>query len=327
MVTLVAMLGRLYKLPRKAPIPGTLDGVAVLENQATGERHALSPRHLLGRAPACQLRVDEPRVSAFHAELFWDGRQWVVHDLGSRNGTAIGVRSILAGESVSLAMGDQLILAGRARFRLVDDSAPHLIAMTPSGEVRVANDELLSLPTDDEPELTIYRDLDDCWMVESSSGTTPAVEGETLFAGGRPWRLMLPTSLPETREMANDLRLHGVDFRFRVSRDGEHVELCLLEAGREIPVETRAHLALLLVLARMRLDDAAALPESERGWVHRDDLPKLLAVEPHLPNLWIHRARKQFAALGVRDAAMLIERRANATQLRIGARRLEVISI
>jgi hypothetical protein len=312
-------------LPRAAPNESRLMRVAMLENQSTGERHWLSPRHLLGRAPACQLRVDEPRVSGFHAELIWDGRGWLIQDLGSRNGTKIGARPLVAGEQVMLERGAELTLAGRAHFRLVDDSPPHLIATTPSGEVRVANDELLSLPTDDDPELTIYRDLDDRWMVESRTGVVPAIEGETLFAGGRPWRLMLPTSLPQTRELANDLRLHGVDFRFRVSRDGEHVELSLLEAGREVPVETRAHLALLLVLARVRLEDADLLPESERGWVHRDELPKLLAVEPHMPNLWIHRARRQLAALGVRDAAMLIERRANATQLRIGVRRLEIV--
>lgn len=321
------MLGKLDIPPHVAPIGSKLASVAMLENQATGERHWLSPRHLLGRAPACQLRVDEPRVSAFHAELIWDGRGWLVQDLGSRNGTVIGARTIVAGEQVALERGVELMLGGRARFRLIDDSAPHLIATTPAGEVRVASDELLSLPTDDEPELTIYRDLDDRWMVESSNGVAvPAIEGETIFAGGRPWRLMLPTSLPETRELANDLRVHGVDFRFRVSRDGEHVELSLFESGREIIVETRAHLALLLELARVRLEDAASLPESERGWVHRDDLPKLLAVEPHMPNLWIHRARRQLAALGVRDAAMLIERRANATQLRIGVRRLEIIN-
>jgi hypothetical protein len=320
------MLGTLEILPHAAPIRGRLAGVAMLENEATGERHWLSPRHLLGRASACQLRIDEPRVSAFHAELIWDGRGWLVQDLGSRNGTVIGARPVIAGEQVALERGAELMLAGRARYRLIDDSPPHLIATTPAGEVRVAKDELLSLPNDDEPELTIYRDLDDRWMVESSNGVVPAVEGETLFAGGQPWRLLLPTSLPATRELANDLRLQSVDFRFRVSRDGEHVELSLRESGREIVVETRAHLALLLVLARVRLEDAALLPESERGWVHRDDLPKLLAVESHMPNLWIHRARRQLAALGVRDAAMLIERRANATQLRIGVRRLEILN-
>lgn len=298
--------------------------MAVLENQATGERHWLSPRHLLGRAPACQLRVDEARISAFHAELIWDGRRWLVQDLGSRNGTAVGIVSLAAGEQATLECGAELVLAGRARFRLIDASAPHLIATTPAGEVRLASDELLSLPTDEDPELTIYRDIDDRWMVESSTGVAPASEGETLFAGGKPWRLTLPTSVPETRDLDNDLRLHGLVFRFRVSRDGEHVDLALVDAKREIAVEARAHLALLLQLARVRLDDAE-LPESERGWVYRDELPKMLAVEPHMPNLWIHRARKQLAALGVRDAATVIERRANATQLRIGVRRLEII--
>lgn len=319
------MMGLFRKLPHAAPIEGTLAGVAVLENQATGERHWLSPRHLLGRAAVCHLRVDEPRVSAFHAEVIWDGRQWLVQDLGSRNGTVIGARTVVAGESVALERGALLTLAGRAHFRLIDDSAPHLIATTPAGEVRVATDDLLLLPNDDDPELTVYRDVDERWMVESRAGTTPVVEGETLFAGGRPWRLMLPTTLADTREPASELRLHGMHFRFKMSRDGEHVELTLLESGREIVVEARAHLALLLVLARMRLKDATGLPESERGWVHRDELPKLLAVEPHLPNLWIHRARKQFAALGIRDAALLIERRASATQLRIGAGRLEIL--
>src|SRR5689334_2726205 len=129
------MLDSVDKWPRAAPIEGTIVGVAMLENQTTGERHWLSPRHLLGRAPACQLRVDEPRVSAFHAELIWDGRHWMVQDLGSRNGTLIEDRKLDVGETVPLEKGALLILAGRARFRLIDDSPPHLIATTPDGEV------------------------------------------------------------------------------------------------------------------------------------------------------------------------------------------------
>jgi hypothetical protein len=307
----------------RRPKGGSFVLVAALEDLSTGERHWLSARHLLGRAPACQLRVDEPRVSGFHAELRWDGRRWTVQDLGSRNGTLVGNHTLAAGEQVELHRGTELILAGRRSFRLIDDSAPHLIATAADGEVRIAEDELLSLPSDDAPELTIYRDLDGSWVVESSAGTSPAHEGETLFAGVRPWRLTLPTTLPETRELDNELRLHALCFRFFVSRDQEHVELAVEHRGGRIEIEARAHLSLLLLLARTRLDDVA-LPESERGWVHRDDLPKMLGVEPHMPNLWIHRARKQLAGHGVRDAATLIERRANATQLRLGVRRIEI---
>lgn len=305
---------------------GSVALVALLEDQATGERYWLSARHLLGRAPACQLRVDEPRVSSFHAELSWDGRRWMVQDLGSRNGTVVGTQALAAGEQVELRRDTELVLANRRRFRLVDDSAPHLVATAADGEVRIAENELLSLPSDESPELTIYRDIDGSWVVEARTGVGPASEGETLFAGGRPWRLTLPTTLPDTRELDNELRLHGFDFRFFVSRDQEHVELALEHSGGRIELEPRAHLALLLLLARARLDDARSeLPESERGWVQRDELPKMLGVEPHMPNLWIHRARKQLADHGVRDAAAIIERRANATQLRIGVRRLAII--
>ncbi|HVH99445.1 MAG TPA: FHA domain-containing protein [Enhygromyxa sp.] len=296
--------------------------MALLEDQATGERYWLSARHLLGRAPACQLRVDEPRVSGFHAELIWDGRRWI-QDLGSRNGTVVGTQTLAAGEQVELRRDTELVLAGRRSFRLVDDSAPHLVATAADGEVRIAENELLSLPSDDAPELTIYRDLDGTWVVEARTKVSPASEGETLFAGGRPWRLTLPTSLPDTRELDNELRLHALEFRFFVSRDQEHVELTLECGSGRIELEPRAHLALLLLLARTRLDDGRSeLPESERGWVQRDELPKMLGVEPHMTNLWIHRARKQLADHKVRDAGAIIERRANATQLRIGVRRL-----
>jgi hypothetical protein len=301
--------------------------VALLEDQATGERHWLSARHLLGRAPACQLRVDEPRVSGFHAELIWDGRRWMVQDLGSRNGTIVGTHTLAAGEQVELHKDAELILAGRRCFRLVDDSAPHLVATAANGEVRIAEDELLSLPSDDAPELTIYRELDSSWVVESATGVSPAREGETLFAGGRAWRLTLPTSLPDTRELDNDLRLHALDFHFFVSRDQEHVELALQHLGGRIELEARAHLALLLLLARSRLTDGESqLPESERGWLQREELPRMLGVEPHMTNLWIHRARKQLAGHGIRDAATLFERRASATQLRIGVRRIVIAS-
>lgn len=313
--------------PRMTPTCGSFGAVAVLEDMATGARHWLSPRHLLGRAPNCQLRIREPRVSGFHAELLWDGRSWRLQDLGSRNGTTLGERRLAVGEQVELTRGAELTLAGRVSFRLVDDSAPSLIATSPDGETRTAEDGLLVLPSEESPELTLYMELDGRWVVESSSGSAELEGEQTLFAGGKPWRVSLPNTLPETREIDNERRIHAFSHRFFVSRDGEHIELSLVSpAGNEsVRIEPRAHLALLLVLARVRLEDAeAGLPESEHGWVHREDLPRKLGVEPHLPNLWIHRARKQLAKLGFRDAATVIERRANGTQLRLSVRRIEI---
>ena len=50
--------------------------MAKLEHLASRRVYPLCSRHLIGRAPACQLRVDEPGVSAYHVELTWDGARW-----------------------------------------------------------------------------------------------------------------------------------------------------------------------------------------------------------------------------------------------------------
>lgn len=293
---------------------------------ASGEEHFLSARHLVGRASTCQLRINDPSISGFHAELFWDGQRWNVQDLGSRNGTALGGESLAKGEQRPLPRGAEVVLGGRVRFRLVDDSPPHLIATAADGEVKVAEDELLVLPNDDEPELTLYRDLDGRWVVESTTQTHLLCEEVTLIAGGKPWRILSPQSVPETYEISADGSLAEHLLRFRVSRDGEHVELCVVRESKVEHLEPRAHQFLLLALARERLRDAQneELPVSEQGWVYRDELARRLDVQASLIHLWIHRARKQLAGAGIRDAAALIERRMGAAQLRIGASRLEV---
>lgn len=299
--------------------------MAVLESLTTNERFQLSPRHVIGRAPSCQLHLDDPRVSGLHAQLVWSGRGWQVQDLNSRNGTQVGIHELAGGERVTLERGSELILAGRLRFRLIDDSPPTSSATASDGETRHAIDGILTLPSDDEPELTIYRDMDGTWVAESDSESQRASEDEPVSAGGRSWQLTLPTVPPETRKIDGELRLHGFEYRFHASRDGEHIGLELVARERQLRLEARAHLELLWVLAKVRAQDmSAALPESECGWVMRSKLPRMLAVESHMINLWIHRARKQLASHGIHDAAMIIERRANATQLRIGVRRLQL---
>lgn len=313
--------------------PYKLRSVGRIKQLDRGTEHALSARHLIGRASACQLWVDDPRVSALHAELIWSGRAWSLQDLGSRNGTTVHDQRLEVGQSLPLERGDEFVLAGTARFCLLDDAGPHLIATAPDGEIREAEGELLSLPCDDDPELTIYRAADGSWVVESADGTRRADERVPLIAGKRPWRLTLPTSLPQTTELTDGLHIYEIGLRFRVSRDQEHVEIDIIVSlsNTSITLEDRVHLALLLVLARARVRDAQLhdprpLPTSEQGWVYRDDLPKMLGVQPRLINLWFHRARKQFARAGIRNAAEIIERRANGTQVRLGVRRLEIIN-
>jgi len=301
--------------------------VGRIRHLSSGTEHHLSPRHLIGRAPACPLRVDDPGVSGYHAEIIWDGARWSVQDLGSRNGTSLAGRELAKGEEVPLSRDVELVLADAVRFVFVDDAPPTLIATATDGEVRVAEHELLCLPSDELPELTLFRELDGRWWVETDAETRELGEHESLVAGGRSWRVLSPRSLPRTREASGAALLAEYELRFVVSRDGEHVEFALVRGSQRTSVDARVHQSLLLVLARARLDDVGkpGLPASEHGWVYREDLPRMLdGVEPERINLWIHRARKQLAEAGIQDAAGLIERRASGTQLRIGSARLDV---
>src|SRR3712207_1160702 len=45
----------------------------------------------IGRVAGNDIVIDEPRVSRRHARIDWDGRQVTVTDLGSSNGTTIGM--------------------------------------------------------------------------------------------------------------------------------------------------------------------------------------------------------------------------------------------
>jgi hypothetical protein len=297
-----------------------------LRHVHTDEEIVLVPRHLVGRGPACQLRLDEPKLSNVHAELIWDGIGWKVRDLGSRNGTFVAGARIEPGSLIDLEPGVELAFAGaQACFRLVDATPPRLVAISDAGQVIVADDETLFIPAEGTPELTIYRDREGRWLVESSSDVRHLDEHELLAVDGGTWQIHLPTRPADTRTVDSELRLHGLELRFLVSRDEEHIELGLRDGPDVHKVEPRAHLALLLTLARLRLaDHQTGLPGSECGWVHRDDLAKMLAIDPTLANLWIHRARKQLMALGVRDSALVVERRAAGTQVRLGVERIVV---
>lgn len=303
--------------------------MGTLRRLDTGEEIHLLRHVVVGRGPSCQLCLNGSRVSGLHAELAWNGARWTVRDLGSRNGTFVASARIPVGKRIELEPGAVLGFADEAcQFRLIDVTPPRLMA-TSRGVVRAAEGALLSLPDDDAPTHAIYLDRDGRWALESATETRELADGELVVTGERAWQVHLPGEVPETRAEDAIESLDGAELRFAVSRDEEHIELKIVTGNAVIAVEPRAHLALLLALARERLRDArdGLHGAGEHGWVHREDLAKMLAIEPELVSLWVHRARKQLTALGLRDAAWLVERRAGSTQLRIGMGRLTVTSL
>ena len=75
--------------------------------------------NLLGRAADNVICLDDPLVSAHHARISFAGGQWLVEDLGSRNGTL--VNDLRVESPIALASGDVLRVGGLSlRF----DSGP-----------------------------------------------------------------------------------------------------------------------------------------------------------------------------------------------------------
>jgi hypothetical protein len=303
--------------------------MAVLEHVGTGIRYPLASRMLVGRSHACHLRVESRQVSGVHAELAWDGERWSVHDLGSRNGTHVDGQRLPPEQRRPLPQGAQLTFgtAGES-FVLVDASPPRLLALGDDGRTVHAEAGLLCLPSEDEPAVTLLEQPDGRWLLETEDDVRPLAHEERIVIGGRGWRVLLPGAVQHTDDAeAPPLTLTDIVLELAVSRDEEHVQARMIQGSRVVPLRPRAHDFFLVTLARARLADQRqpALPEAEHGWVYRETLARRLRVDRNLLNLWIYRARRQFAEAGLVDVTRLVERRLTTEQLRIGAPHLRVV--
>ena len=70
---------------------------------------------LLGRAPECLVRTDDPCVSRRNCQILQREGQWVVEDLGSANGTYVNERRVL----IALVRHGDVIRCGSLQVRFV----------------------------------------------------------------------------------------------------------------------------------------------------------------------------------------------------------------
>jgi hypothetical protein len=303
--------------------------VGTLERMGSGETIVLRSRFLVGRSAACDLRVDDPRVSGEHVSLRWTGAVWEARDLGSKNGTFLGERRVAAGQRVHLVAGDSLTLGAPrppAPALVLTDAAPPAASArhVQSGVTRAASGGLIALPDDDHPEVSLVEGRDGRWVIEAEGEARRVSDRETISAGGEAWILDLPLGTSSTLEAgATAVTLESIALRFVVSRDEERVDITVACPDRDIELPARSHHYLLVTLARARLAGAET-PPVERGWLDRDDLCRMLATDELRLNVDVCRARKQFAALGIQGAANIVDRRTGTGRLRLGVERVEV---
>jgi len=312
--------------------------MGILAKHPEGPHVTLLSRHLVGRSRLADLRMTEPTVSGEHAVLRWTGRDWELHDLGSRNGTMLDGRRLASGERIAIARG-ALISFGQAdnTWRLADDAQPTIMAVRDGQDAPLcARNDLLALPGDDDPAAVVYRDGGGSWILEQAGETTRVADRSTVCVAGRDYVLRIPDIIAPTWDSSSPVpHLASLTLQFSVSRDEEYVALVARGEHHVIDLGARAHHNVLLTLARSRLEDRQARQaanrgaplESSEGWVYQDELANRLAIDETHLNVAVFRCRRQLAEAGIVGAASIIERRRPTRELRLGVSRIEIVTV
>lgn len=301
--------------------------MGILKHSASGRAKVLLARSMVGRGPLCPLRIDDRFASKEHALLWYADGRWWVRDLDSRNGTWLDGKRLQANVEVALARDAELAFGNpEVVWRVADDAAPGPVAEDLlSGEFLTADDGVLALPDEDDPQVVVLADGAGGWLVEQQDAVEAAADQARVEVGGRVFRLLLPTEPTRTWEVRNTLADAGVGLRFRVSADEEHVECTVVGHQRELSLKPRAHMYLMVVLARQRIEDRdGGIAAGEQGWVAVEDLCSMLRLDRKTVNVQIFRARKQFGRAGMGGAAQLFDRRSGSDQIRLGVENVSV---
>lgn len=113
--------------------------------------HDPERRYVFGRAPNCDVLLDETNASRRHVEVFSRGGQVYARDLGSKNGTILGGLPLPSRrESVWPANTEMQI--GSDRILLVDPVAAALDELEHAADEVMPPDEEIPVPAGESPE-------------------------------------------------------------------------------------------------------------------------------------------------------------------------------
>ncbi len=109
----------------------------------------------IGRAPTNQIVIKDERCSRCHAEIFFSEEQWILRDLDSRNGTAVGKTRVRG--DYSLNPGD-IVRIGQSQLRFVHDLSKAFTEQNlPAITDELGDDEAFSGNLDDSSVLSMHE--------------------------------------------------------------------------------------------------------------------------------------------------------------------------
>lgn len=305
--------------------------MATLRNIASGSELTLRARVTIGRGARADVRLAGSGCSKEHATIQWDGSEWSLRDVGSRNGTRVN-GNLLLGQSWRLVPGDELTFGDPdERWLWLEAAAPRAAAVRADGTTTYADGTMLLLPDERAPSASLYL-KDGRWELDYRGSVRAVEDGETVQVAGHYYRLELPCpepSLGRTRTVAGERSVRDARIELRPSLDEEFVAVNLALGSATQALPARAFNYMLLLLARSRAEDSASgVVCEEAGWTYADELARKLDVGIERLNVDIHRARRAVERLRLGNAPMfvdanrIVERRRTTTQLRLGVRHI-----
>ncbi|MEM1226633.1 MAG: FHA domain-containing protein [Planctomycetota bacterium] len=122
--------------------------------------------YLIGRCKECQIRPKSRSVSRRHCLLHWDGRSFLVLDLGSTSGTRVGGEKITPRNWVAIPIGSEL-RCGKIAFRV--DSSGGNDRFPPSDESDLGlTADRSNLPDLEHMASVATEEVDADWMASTS---------------------------------------------------------------------------------------------------------------------------------------------------------------
>ncbi|MDE1460830.1 FHA domain-containing protein [Spartinivicinus poritis] len=270
--------------------------MARILDQHSGKIVNLQSQHIFGRHPTSTHTVlPNPDASRIHAVITWDGEFWWLQD-SSSNGTIINNTQMQPGGKVCLKTSDQIVFGKNTthQWQLLDTVSPQsmLKAISP-GLLDVILEDIVALPSEQNPDVVIYMTAQGAWVCESQSGTTLLKSGDRVGVVDKVWQFIEAALCVQT-QMVVENQPTSPRFYFNVSQNEEHVFLKIQLAHEEIDLGQRTHHYLLLLLARKRQEDkAAGLQTKEQGWIDKELLSDMLKLSENHINIQIYRFRKQ----------------------------------
>ncbi len=165
----VEQLLRLCRADEEQPTGEDVAFLRVVQGGRPGELHELTgERIVLGRHPSCEVILDNAAISRQHARLIRQSSQFVLEDLGSRNGTYVNGKAVTSTRKI----------ANRDRIRICDivleylDELP-LMEATVAGELSYNE----SLQPNAAGQITIDQENPE---LESSSSIITTISAKTM---------------------------------------------------------------------------------------------------------------------------------------------------